>query len=244
MFGSEKYRIWNRHPGMNGGGGSGGGTSKTTTEIPVELKPLATKYTQEAMSLADQPFVNYNDPRYADLTAPQTQGIEMVQQRALEGSPTFDAANQNLMQMMQGGQNPYLDQMFENAAGRVASNVNSNFSLGGRYGSGAHTGTLADSLGNMATQMYGGAYENDQARRMQAIGMAPQFANQAYTDASQMLNAGQILQDQAQNPLDFQYQQFQEEQNLPYKNLAAMSGVFGSNLGSSSVTKSSGGGGK
>ena len=94
----------------------------------------------------------------------------------------------------------------------------------------------------MATQMYGGAYEADQGRRMQAIGMAPEFAKQDYQDAGQMMNAGQILQDQSQQNMDYGYEQYQEEQNLPYKQLAAMSGVFGSNLGGASKTSSAGGG--
>jgi hypothetical protein len=69
-----------------------------------------------------------------------------------------------------------------------------------------------------------------------------QYGNQAYTDADQMLKIGQIQQDQSQQGQDFNYQQFQDAENLPYKQLAAMSGVFGSNLGGESKTK--GGGGK
>lgn len=74
--------------------------------------------------------------------------------------------------------------------------------------------------------------------------MAQQFGNQAYTDAEQMLKAGQTAQDQEQQNLDFNYQQFQEAENLPYKQLAAMSGVFGSGLGGTSTSTQSGGGGK
>jgi hypothetical protein len=89
--------------------------------------------------------------------------------------------------------------------------------------------------------MYGNAYETDRNRQMQAIGMAPQFANQAYTDAGQLMKVGQIKQDQAQQGNDFAYSQYQDEQNLPYKQLAAMSGIFGSYPGGSTTTS---GGGK
>jgi hypothetical protein len=64
----------------------------------------------------------------------------------------------------------------------------------------------------------------------------------AYQDAGQLMNAGQIQQDEQQKALDWGLQQFQEQQDYPYKNLAAASGVFGTNLGGSSTTKSSGGG--
>lgn len=232
-------QAWDIDRKPHGGGGSGGGgTSTTVQNIPDELKPLASAYTQKAMALSDQPWAPYTGQRYEDLNAAQNLGLGMTMDRALSGSPTIANAESGLNQMIAGQTNPYLDAMYNQAAGKVASSVNQNFANAGRYGSGAHTGALTEGLGNMATQLYGGAYENDAARRMQAIGMAPQFGNLAYQDASQMLNAGQIMQDQEQQNRDFAYQQFQEQQNLPYKNLAAMSGVFGSNLGGSSTTTS------
>lgn len=88
------------------------------------------------------------------------------------------------------------------------------------------------------------AYQLGQNTRLNAAQLAPTYGNQAYTDAAQLLNAGQVRQDQAQQGMDFDYSQFQEQQNLPYKQLAAMSGVFGSNLGSTSSTQQKGGGGK
>lgn len=88
--------------------------------------------------------------------------------------------------------------------------------------------------------MYG-QYANN---NLQALGLAQQYGNQDYQDAAKLMEAGQFYQDQSQQDADFNYQQFQEQQNHPYKQLAAMSGVFGSNLGASSSTTQSGGGGK
>ena len=42
------------------------------------------------------------------------------------------------------------------------------------------------------------ADDGDRQRQMQAIGMAPQFGNQAYLDADRLMGAGQTLQDQQQ----------------------------------------------
>jgi hypothetical protein len=238
------YGIHGRKP-HKGGGGGGGGTSTTTQEIPAELKPLATRYSDKAIQLSDSPYQGYEGQRYADLTPTQNVGIGLIQQRALGGNPTFQNAEKNLNQVISGQENPYLDSAYNQAASKVSDSVNSNFSSAGRYGSGAHTDVLSENLGDLATNIYGGAYDADQGRRLQAIGQAPAFANQQYQDASQLLNAGQIQQDQAQNNLDFGYQQFQDEQNDPYKKLAAMAAVFGSNLGGGSTTQSSPqGGGK
>jgi hypothetical protein len=83
---------------------------------------------------------------------------------------------------------------------------------------------------------------------MQAFGMAPQLQEAGYSGANQMLRAGQIMQDQSQQEKDFAYQQYVEGRDKPYKDLAAMAGVFGTNLGGTSKTEStpqsSGGGGK
>ena len=225
------------------GKGGGDGTSTTTQEIPVELKPLATDYTNRAMALANTDWQGYDQQRYADMNAMQNMGAGMTADRALNGSATMNNAEGSLNQFIQGGNtNPYLDSMYNQAAGNVTNSVNTNFAQAGRYGSGAHTGALTEGLGNMATDMYGGAYAQDQANQLSAIGMAPTYGNAAYQDAGQLMNVGQMYQDQSQNNLDFNYQQYQDQQNDPYKKLAAEGGVFSTNLGASSSTQSSGGG--
>lgn len=90
-----------------------------------------------------------------------------------------------------------------------------------------------------AAQDYAG--RNDQLKS-QYLNLAPTYANQAYEDASQLMKVGQQRQDNTQQGLDAKYQSYLDQQNLPYKQLAAMSGVFDSGLGQSSSTKSSGGG--
>ncbi|WP_213941186.1 hypothetical protein [Pseudomonas sp. dw_612] len=92
-----------------------------------------------------------------------------------------------------------------------------------------------------AAQDYAG--RNDQMKS-QYLNLAPTYANQAYTDADQLNKVGQQAQDNVQQNLDAQYQSWSDQQNDPYKKLAAMSGVFGSGLGNTATTKQSGGGGK
>lgn len=249
-----KRRIYGK------GGGGGGGTSTTTQDIPAELKPLATAYTSKAIGLSDQPFNPYQDQRYADFNQTQNQALGMVQDRATQGSQTVRNAEGSLNQAIAGGQtNPYLDSMVAKAQGSVVDQFN-NMTKPQTEAAMVQSGSFGNSglnqlmqnqqkaagqqMSDIATQMYGGAYEGDRSRQLQAVGMAPQFGDLAYKDASQLLNAGQIQQDQTQRPMDFAYQQFQEGANKPYKDLAAMSGVFGSNLGGKSSTQQSGGGGK
>lgn len=85
-------------------------------------------------------------------------------------------------------------------------------------------------------------YNNWNNSNLNAANLGLQYGSQAYNDASQLMKAGQTMQDQSQQKLDYGYQQYQDAQNLPYKQLAAMSGVFGSGLGGTTTTQSSGGG--
>lgn len=250
-------KAWDEQRKPHGGGGSGT-TSTTTNSVPEELKPLAALYTKQAEGIAATPYQSYGGQRYADLNATQNAGIGMVQQRALGGSQTMDNAEGSLNQFIQGGQtNPYLDKMYDagaqgmirNFGGSILPGVNSTFAQGGRYGSGAHqtaldnaSNTLATNLGNMATNLYGNAYGQDQQNKLSAISQAPTFGNAAYQDAGQLLSAGGLQQQNAQNPLDFQYQQFQSAQDHPYKQLQATGSVLQGNMGSN--TTQSGGGGK
>jgi hypothetical protein len=220
----------------------GGGQSTTTTQgIPEELKPLASRYAAQAMKLSDTPYQPYTGNRVADLNQTQNQGISAITDRAIGGSATMNNAESNLNDMMNGGTNPYLDSMVSSAMNQVGGKVNSQFS-GSNYGTTANQETLSRSLGDTASNMYGNAYNTNQSNRLQAIGMAPTFGNQAYTDASQLLNAGQLQQDQSQKGLDIGCQNYQDAQNDPYKKLAAEAGIFSTNLGAASNTTSSGGG--
>lgn len=225
------------------GAGGGGGESRTVQNIPDELKPLATEYAQDAIALSNRPFTPYGGERFADLNQTQEQGLQAIQNRALGGSQTVNMAEQQLQNNIQGGQtNPYLDAMVGRAQDSVRGQFNTAAVNSGSFGNSGLQEQFQKGLGDVASNMYGNAYETDRNRQMQSIGMAQQFGNQAYTDANQLLNAGQVRQDQAQQGRDFDFQQFQEQQNLPYKNLAAMSGVFDSFPGQSSTTTQSGGG--
>lgn len=222
-------------------GGGGGGSSTTTQSIPEELKPLAEAYVSKAVNLGNTGFTPYTGQRYADLNGIQTAGLDQIAQRATQGSQTINNAEGQLNNIIAGGNtNPYLDAMVGRAQDSVKSGFNTAAVNSGSFGNAGLAEQYGKQLGDVATQMYGQAYDQDRARQMQGIGMAQQFGNQAYQDASQLLNAGQIVQDQQQQGLDFNYQQFQDKQNLPYKQLAAMAGPFGSNLGS--TTTQSGGG--
>lgn len=238
------------------GGGGDSGTSTTQPSIPNELKPLANLYTQQATQIAKTPFQGYDGQRYADLNTTQNLGIGMVQDRALSGSQTMNNAEGALNQFINGGNtNPYLDSMVSKAQGSVVDQFNNMVKPqteaamrnAGSFGNSGLNQLMQNQqkaagqqMSDIATQMYGQAYGQDQANKLSAIGQAPTFGNAAYQDASQLLNVGNIQQQQDQNNLDFGYNQFQEAKDYPFKQLQATGGVINSNMGSQ--TTQSGGG--
>lgn len=235
----------------------GGGSSTTTPTIPPELRGLASAYNNLGINYANTPFQAYTGQRYEDLNANQNAGINMIANRAQNGSQTMNNAEGALNQFIQGGNtNPYLDQMVNKAQSSVAQNFNTMVkpqleTAGVQSGSFGNSGleqrmalnqkAAAQQMSDIATQMYGNAYNTDQANRMSAIGMAPTFGNAAYNDASQLLNAGGIQQNQAQQNRDFAYNQFQQQQDYPIKQMGAISGVLGQSMGQTTTQK---GGGK
>ncbi len=101
-----------------------------------------------------------------------------------------------------GGTNPYLDRAYEQAAGKVRGSLSSQFERAGRYGGSDHEIATGQALGDLATNIYGGQYNADQARMMQAAQLAP---SAGFQNIQRQLAAGQILDEQARSEADWEY---------------------------------------
>jgi hypothetical protein len=168
------------------------------------------------------------------------------------------------------GANPYLQQNIDATLGDITKNYNNAIAPGltsqavnsGSFGNTGAQATqqnsmndLSKQLGNTASSMRMQDYSSQQQlaedyanrndqMKSQMLGLAPSYENQGTNLANQFMNAGNAYQTNNQQNLDANYQSYQDQQNLPYKQLAAMSGVFGSGLGNTATAKQSGGGGK
>ncbi len=234
----------------------GGGSSTTSSGLDPRLYPLVDTFTSQAQQVANAPWQAYSGDRFAGMNSDQSSALDMIRQQSQSG--VQGQAEGALGSFLQGGQtNPYLDQMVSKAQQSVADTYNNNVRPNqvqaavnsGSFGN-ANLATsqanqdkqLQESLGNVATQMYGSAYNTDQANKLSALGLSPSIQQAGYTNAGQLLNAGNVQQQQAQDQADFAYQQFQDQQNDPYKKLQTMSGVFGTPGFQTQTTKTSGGG--
>lgn len=239
-----------------GGGGGGGGKSTTTQGLDPRLYPLVDTFTSQAQQVANKPWQGYTGDRFAGMNSDQTQALDMIRQQSQSG--VQGQAEGALGQFLQGGQeNLYLTQQIAQAQNETADAYNRQVrpnqvmqaQQSGSFGNAnvmdaqaKQDSQLQQNLGNIASSMRFNAYNTDQANKMQALGLSPSIQQAGYTNAGQLLNAGNVQQNQAQDQADFSYQQFQEQQNDPYKKLQAMSGVFGTPGFQTQTTNQSGGG--
>lgn len=104
-----------------------------------------------------------------DRVSQGTTGNPLYNQMQQASSQQVTAGNPQLQAFANNNQsNPYLDDIYNKAASQVRDNTNAMFSKAGRYGSTANQNALSDSLGSMAANMYGQAYESDAGRRFAA----------------------------------------------------------------------------
>jgi hypothetical protein len=154
----------------------------------------------------------------------------MTAQRALSGSPLTRAAQGTLSDTLAGkyldpNSNPWLSGTFDLAAGKMRSALDSQFNSAGGYGGSLHQGAMAENLGDLATKLYGGAYDTERQRQIQGMFFAPQMAQQDYFDASQLAGVGGAYEQQAGNYLTDAQNRYSFYQNEPLNRLRDFFGI-------------------
>lgn len=181
-------------------GGSSGGGGVTRVEPPSYQLPYLQSGVAQAQTL-------YNQGRRVVPFSPQTEmAISGTTQRALTGSPVTNAAQNYATTSLQGGflgSNPWLDQTFNRAALSTQNQLASEFARSGRN-VGASEPIRAQQLNDLATGIYGGAYENERNRQQGVLGQAGALANQDYVDLAQLGGAGAQVEGLAQQYADAQ----------------------------------------
>lgn len=244
----------------------------------------------------------YQGATYTPFSPQTQQGLEMIEQRALNGNPLNQSAQNYTQSVLDGSNpgvssynnfinnngvdtlsqtangdflnsNPYLDQTFNRATENVTEqfnnsvvpSLNATFGMAGRTGSNAHqdtfadaSGQLSDTIGNMATDIYGGNYQQERSRQLSAASnlgnnalnaaaqqnaaqsgaaqLAPQLAETDYNDANRLLGVGAAVEGQAGRIIQDQQQRHDFYQNRPENNLAMYSGFVQGNYGGTQNT--------
>jgi hypothetical protein len=178
---------------------------KKTKEQTVTTNPWAPASAAVKPALSELQSLNFDAqgnliPMESTLQKQAMQGIYDYSQN----DPMQSAAMGYYGNILGGQTNPYLDAMFGQASNAVRSKLDSQFAAAGRYGSSDHAREMQQGYSDLANQMYGGQYNADQARMMQAAQIAP---SAGYAGLERQLSAAGGLE-------NFDYnQQMQQLQN-------------------------------
>ena len=125
------------------------------------------------------------------------------------------------------GDNPYLNKSIQDSMDQTSAALNRQFSGAGRYGSGAYTQVMTNSLGKIANDARAAAYENDSNRQLQAIQALGQLNDSTLSgNLSGQAALSQLGQQRLANAAGVlqSIPSFQEAQNADANSLGAVGG--------------------
>lgn len=222
---------------------AGGGTNTVSQTLPSWLQPYLTSELGAASSLtpglSGSAGGTYTLPNGQTVTVPGTPGVSAsslvagmtpAQQQGLTDmqntanssiNPSGSAAAANQFEtsgaLLNPAMNPYLQNTFNLSADSVQNQIDSQFA-----GSGSNVinslPVQSDQLNNLATQLYGGAYQQGMQNMTQASALAPMITQAQYIPGQELYQAGSLEQQQNQNVI-----------NAPYNALSWYSGLLGLN---------------
>jgi hypothetical protein len=239
---------------MSGGGGSSGVQK-------IEPPSYQLPYLTQGLSYA-QGMLNQGAPRqYSGATvvpfSQQSQNaMAGIEKRASAGSPVVKAAqnyvtnNLNAANPYGNVNNPYLNATFKQAAQQTQGQLASEFARSGRNVQ-ASQPLRSEQLNNLATQIYGGAYDAERNRQLAYTGQqqgllsaAPGLAAQDYLDLGQLQGVGSQVENLAGQYQQDAQRRFDYEQQAPQMLLDQYLGrVRGTDYGSTSMGTQTGAGG-
>jgi hypothetical protein len=217
--------------GDGGGGGGGSSTPDKTTqtvELPEWAQPYAKSTLAKGAALTDinqNPYQQYGGNRIA--------GFSPMQMQSFQGAANMDAGPRGFQENVGGYMSPYMQNVVDvEKRGAIRDYQVGNTmqqaqaTQAGAFGGGREAIQRAErERGLMGT--LGGI----QSRGAQAA--YDQAANQFRQGIQQNMGINQLqnqyggqMQQQAQRPLDMAYQDFQNQQNYPYKQLGFMSDMI------------------
>ena len=218
-------------------GDSGGSTQTSTSKSEpwAGVQPFLTDLLQRGKTVSNNPFSFYNGDRVAGFSPEQESGFNLGTQRALAGSPTLNAANNNITKTLNGdylnpASNPYLKQTVNNALDSVQTRVNSQF-RGNNYGSTANQELLTKNLGDVANSIYGQNYTNERNNQLNASGQATGLASADYQDANYLQGIGAQRQGLANEYLGNSATTYDKAAQFPYDQLQRYQGVVNAGTG-------------
>ncbi|WP_426664075.1 hypothetical protein [Rhodanobacter aciditrophus] len=205
------------------------GPSNVTTTNATSLPSWLNDANQFGAGQAQQLYQK-GGPQYypgstvAPLSSIQEQYLTSANSLGTGGNPTLGAANGYTQNVLDGNylnpdSNPYLASTFNQAANAVQNRVSSEFGQAGRNIE-ASIPVQNDQMNQLATQIYGGNYQNERNLQQQAAANTPGLNASNLANLGAVGQAGALEQQQAQNYINGAQSAWNYNQQLPYSNLS------------------------
>ena len=236
---------------MSGGGGPSNVNQTTTTSLPAWIQPYAKSFLSQ---VSNQVMPGGQLAQYNPALNQQVAGFTPQQQQAMgglsaaAGGPVnqlgYSGANQ-LNQTLQGGylnSNPYLDQMYGAASKglvnqyqtAIAPSLMAQAQAGGVSGGSGQQQQqwlnqygLGQNLGDLAANIYGGNYQQERARQLQAAQLLPTGQQGLLTGPQMQLGVGTLQQGQNQAQMNANTANAQAAAQYPYSILSFLGSALG-----------------
>lgn len=236
------------------------GTTQTSQQSQTNMgpwdkqQPYLTKLFSEAEGLYNKgPLQYYPDSTVAGLTPAQNSGYQSSLQQSNALQPAVGAQTQGLTDTLNGkyldpSSNPYLAKTYGQAADAVtrqyqtatAPGTAAAFSAAGRYGSGArnqqidqNNRQLGTTLDNLATNIYGGNYQQERQNQLNTMGNFGNIAQGSYVPSQMTTGVGAAQQQQNQAELGDKVNRFNFNQMSPWQTLQLYQNATAGNYGQS-----------
>lgn len=223
--------------------------TQSATRAPWEQQaPYLSSGFQRAGQLFGTPTQYYPESTVAGMGGATTNALNQIIGQSTN-NPYLTGATDYYQNTLAGnylGANPYLESMYQAAAApatrqftqNVLPGLGSQFGMSGRSGSpgmmnaiqAASTG-FGEGMSNLASNLYGQAYEAERGRQQEMAMFAPQLMNAQLGLSAAGLEAGQTFDEQAQRELNDRVARFQFGQEEPWKRLERYMGAISGNYG-------------
>lgn len=211
-------------------------TSTTYTEPSTFQKPYLSYGFSEARKLYGQPIQYFPGKTIAGFSPEQLQAQTLATQRALAGSPEIAAGSQELRGILSGKyltpeSNPYLGYYVSRAYESALPQLDTTAIQAGRYGSGAWGLAKGRTMADIASEIYGSAYQQERQNMLQALNLAPAFSEAAWGDISRLAEVGAEKQQMEQALINEQIARHEFEQMEPWERLANYLNMISGEMG-------------
>jgi hypothetical protein len=224
----------------------GSNPTNVTTTTSAEPSEFIRPYFQQAIDYGQDLFESQTPQFFPEATytgfAPQTEtALQLAQARAIQGNPLLGSAQGEVNKILQGDylsptSNPFLQNVANQVADNVTSQVQSQFSRAGRLGSGANQEILAKQLADAQNRLFSDNFAAERQRQFDAVQLAPSLGQADYDDIAQLGQVGAAREDLEMAKLQDAIARFDFEQQRPFLKLREYLGTLGANVPTTTVS--------